>query len=63
MGQSSKGGDSLSVVCHSDPSRIVEMMSGHLADVKSDYPQRRSVRLEILGNCGHTGVAIRQPVL
>ncbi len=36
MGQSGKGGDSLSVVCHSDPSRIVEMIAGHLVDVKSD---------------------------
>ena len=38
MGQSGKGSDSFSLVCHSDPSRIVEMIAGHLVDVKSDHP-------------------------
>jgi hypothetical protein len=38
MGQSGKGGDSLSVVCHSELSRIVVMIAGRLVDVKSDHP-------------------------
>jgi hypothetical protein len=38
MGQGGKGRNSVSVICHYDLSMIVEIIAGHLVDVKSHDP-------------------------